>query len=531
MLNHLRPKFTRKILLRILLLIIIGSFLFLVGNQNYSLFDNSETNYSAVAREIVNTGDWLTMHYNGQNWYIHPPLYFWMTSTLCKLFGWTEFNLRFWEGLFGVLGLIMTYLLARQFFANRIAFSSALILGTSFYYYIISRLAIFDTFLNFFILTTLYLFFKAYYNPTLKGRYFFFMAISTTLAVLTKGPVGLVHPFMVIIPFLIWKKDLKFLFDKKIWLNFLFFIALISPWYVIELTSHGWDFFNIALKDYTWYRFFGAVENQAGPWYYYFPVLLLFFPWIFFLPNALLLLSKKQTTDNKQRDFVQFSIFFLVITFIFFTLAGTKLPNYIFSVFPFLSILISASLYRIKNKIPLQLSSFVLLLFSLVLLWFSVFGKLPKIYAADQSWLIKTVILNFAIIFVLVKLLQNKKPATAIYSYTLCTILFVFYLTHFFLPAIEKYKDTKIFADVINKTEKKSYTIINFEGYSPALMYYLNHKVEHIQKIEELKQTVATEPGIIYIVLPLNDLNRIKQISEKTLVIKSGYQFSLIKIN
>ena len=199
----------------IFLIILLGVFLFIIGNNNFTLFDNSETNYSAVAKGITNTGDYLTMHYNGENWYIHPPLYFWISNTLCNAFGWNEFNLRLPEAVFGILGLLAVYLIARLYYSKKTAFFSSIILGTSLIYFVISRLAIFDTLLNTFILFSIYFFLKSYLNSEKKGKYFFFFAISCFLGVMTKGPIGLVHPCAVIVIFLLIKKDLKFLLDKK----------------------------------------------------------------------------------------------------------------------------------------------------------------------------------------------------------------------------------------------------------------------------------------------------------------------------
>ncbi len=50
-----------------------------------TLWDNSETAYGEVAREIVLTHDWVVMHLNGQPWFVQPPLYFWLAALLAKV--------------------------------------------------------------------------------------------------------------------------------------------------------------------------------------------------------------------------------------------------------------------------------------------------------------------------------------------------------------------------------------------------------------------------------------------------------------
>src|SRR5512146_1173060 len=59
-----------------------------------TLWDNSETAYGEVAREILLTHDWVVMHLNGAAWFIQPPLYFWIAAIFALLFGPTSFALR-----------------------------------------------------------------------------------------------------------------------------------------------------------------------------------------------------------------------------------------------------------------------------------------------------------------------------------------------------------------------------------------------------------------------------------------------------
>src|ERR1700712_1162005 len=59
-----------------------------------TLWDNSETAYGEVAREILLTHDWVVMHLNGAPWFVQPPLYFWIAALFAKVFGATAFALR-----------------------------------------------------------------------------------------------------------------------------------------------------------------------------------------------------------------------------------------------------------------------------------------------------------------------------------------------------------------------------------------------------------------------------------------------------
>ncbi len=499
------------------LLIVIGIFLFVIGNNNFTLFDNSETNYSAVAKEIVNTGDYLTMHYNTENWYIHPPLYFWISSTLCETFGWNEFNLRLPEAVFGILGLIAIYLIANLFYSRQTSFYSALILGTSLTYFVISRLAVFDTLLNTFILFSVFFFFKAYLKPVKKGKYFFFFAISCFLAVLTKGPIGLVHPCAVIVIFLLIKKEIKFLFDRKVLINFALFLLLTSPWYIHQLITNGMPFFDKALRDYTWYRFFGVVESQSGPWWYYFPMLLTFIPWIFYLP-VIVKDAFSKNTDDKTKDFKLFSWIFIIFTFVFFSLAGTKLPSYIFGMFPFMAILIADQLESFKNKKTIIVSTIISLLFFIGLFIYSLTYKLPAPYEKEAYFIITFFLIPAVTVLIFSYLLIKQKLSKAITIITTGTIIFCMYLVFFFFPKLDNYKDSKFFIETIQKQATTEYTVATYNHYTPYLIYYLNKKIYTPDTPEELSELINIGKPLFLMTRKSDVANIIKTFSNATVL-------------
>ncbi len=506
----------------ILLLVLLGVFLFIVGNNQFTMFDNSETHGSMVAREIVTLKDPFTMHSNGKPWFVHPPLSFWLQSATCQLFGWTDFNLRLNEAIFGIVGLIVTFMIGRLFLTEAVALAGSLILGTSMYYFVIARMAIFDTILNTFILLAIYFFFKAYLNPQKKGRYFLGYALATVLAVLSKGPIGLVQPGMIIVPFLFFKKDLKFLWDKRVGLNFLLFLALASPWYLYEFSIHGIQFFNVALKDYTWFRFFGVVESQPGPWYYYVSALLFFFPWVFHIPSTL---KSGLSHTPRNRDFFLFSWLFIGICFVFFSFAGTKQPNYIISIFPFLSLLMAQSLFETTSKRWVLVEALLTLLFALFLTIAVTKMALPPMYMADRPLLIWFFgIPTVTALVALVGYARNKARGL-VTAHVLGTIVWLFFMTFIFFPAIDKYKDSETFVKAIKAEKITNYTLVNFHGYSPYLMYYLDREVKHSDSLDEIMQLLKPS-GVYYLIVGKSFNEKIKNLKHIT----DGYHQSLYRI-
>ena len=53
---------------------LVAALITLPGLGVGTLWDNSETAYGEVAREILLTHDWVVMHLNAAPWFVQPPL-------------------------------------------------------------------------------------------------------------------------------------------------------------------------------------------------------------------------------------------------------------------------------------------------------------------------------------------------------------------------------------------------------------------------------------------------------------------------
>ncbi len=295
----------------------------LVGLGGSPLWDQDETKYAQVAREVLKTGDWLTLHWNGEPWFVHPPLYFWLVAATARAFGLNEFTARVWSAVFGAGAVLLTGLLARAWFSPRAGWMSALVLATTLQWFAQSRLAVFDSVLVFWMLAALLAFWHGY-----RGRRAAYLAAFACagLGTLTKGPVAAVLPGLVVLVYLAHRRQLAGLREVPWLAGLLVYAAVGASWYVAGSLRHGRAFVDSVLGYYTVHRFTGVVEEQSGPVWYYVPVLLLGgLPWNAFWvawPHLLRLGGER------------LPVVWCGVVFAFFSLAGTKLPNYVLSFYP-----------------------------------------------------------------------------------------------------------------------------------------------------------------------------------------------------
>ncbi|HTW84194.1 MAG TPA: glycosyltransferase family 39 protein [Candidatus Sulfotelmatobacter sp.] len=317
-----------------------------------TLWDNSETAYGEVAREIVLTHDWVVMHLNSQPWFVQPPLYFWIAALFAKVFGVTALALRLPSALATIaMGGAVGYATAR-IAGGRAGMVAAIVLSTSLMQAIVGRLAIMDALLDFAIAAAILWWFRALEpsgSPRRRSVAFICGALALALGTLAKGPVAPAVTLLVIGPWAVWEwraGRLAAPAPRVLVLGVLAYLIVTLPWFVLLGLRVGPHAIVELIGHYTIGRYTGVIENQRGPVWYYVPVLILgFFPWIAFLPAAV----RAAWYEARGADgaFARLALVWAVVPFVFFSFANTKLPNYVALLLPALAILVALWFERV----------------------------------------------------------------------------------------------------------------------------------------------------------------------------------------
>jgi 4-amino-4-deoxy-L-arabinose transferase-like glycosyltransferase len=319
-----------------------------------TLWDNSETAYGEVAREVLLTHDWVVMHLNGDPWFVQPPLYFWIAALLAKVFGVSAFALRLPSALATIaMGGAVGYATAR-IAGGRAGMVAAIVLSTSLMQAIVGRLAIMDALLDFAVAAAVLWWYRAF-DPTgdvrRRDTAFICGALALAVGTLAKGPVAPVITALIIGAWLLWERRAGRLaapHPYAIVLAAVAFCVVTLPWFVALYARVGAPAIVELIGHYTVGRYTGVIENQRGPIWYYIPVVILgFFPWIAFLPVAVLAAWR----DARKPDgaFTRFALVWAIVPFVFFSFANTKLPNYVALIIPALAIVVALWFERVRD--------------------------------------------------------------------------------------------------------------------------------------------------------------------------------------
>jgi 4-amino-4-deoxy-L-arabinose transferase-like glycosyltransferase len=484
-------------------LVLAAAILFFTGLGRGTLWDQDEPRYAEAAREILQTKDPITLHINGTPWFVHPPLYIWLQALTGWAFGFSEFSARLWSAIFGVAGTLVTYNLGRMFFSVRAATLGAVILMTMAQYYAQARLGIFDIALVVFMLLAVYTFLRSLREPSPGLAVWAF--VWAGLGTLTKGPIALVLPALVVMAWL-WTRGELHRWHEIPWrAALLVYTAIVLPWYALETIRHGWPFLGSVIGYYTITRFVGVVENQSGPWWYYGPVLLTgAFPW-----SGFLLAMVPYHIQRWREEGSALVLLWCGITFLFYTVAGTKLPNYILPIYPMAALGIGLTWDRAlsgdgRARQALGTAFALTLVFVVVIAGgIRAFGAThyPADFAVLQQHLARVAagILG-GLIGATACYYGLRRPLAAFVVLTGTMVALAGVLTYRTLPLVDAHRPIKAIASAARAELRPADALIGLRLIAQqTLMYYANHHVEWIEDPAALTTALCRHPRAVIV--------------------------------
>ena len=490
----------------------IAALVTIPGLGNGTLWDNSETAYGEVAREILLTHDWVVMHLNGLPWFVQPPLYFWIAAIFAKVFGVTSFALRLPAALSTiVMGGLTAYAVARQA-GTRAGLYAGVVLSTCLMQAVVGRLAIMDALLDLTVAFTIFWWFRAV--QTGRDRYFIYGWIATALGFLAKGPVAPVIALLVIVPYYFWERRVSHAHvpSWRSWIGGIaLFLLIVAPWFAALISATGMHAVFRLIGHYTIGRYTGTIENQSGPMWYYLPVIILgFFPWIAFFPSAIahaidrLKAAAGDDTERNVQQMVRLSFTWIVVPLIFFSFAKTKLPNYIALELPAFAVLVAlyfdSVVERVRRRSALISTAAVpifILLLGIAIVWFSrdnrLTGTLQDV-AGNLMYVGGAIFVGSIAAFFTLLGPARSRPA-APYVLGVSMVVAVGFLAVLALPQAERFKPVPHLAQVINqrRSATDAIAIINVAG-GNALLFYTRPRIYVLKDHDDGRSLICSVP-------------------------------------
>ena len=387
-----------------MLALTVFTFFFLLGSR--ALNEPDEGRYSEIAREMIETGNWLVPHF----WYLphfdKPPMTYWLVAASMKLFGQNEWAVRLPLALAGISGVWAVWLLGCSISGRRVGLWSALILQSSLLYFVMARMLTPDIFLTQFIAWAMYFFWRSWLclvgrdswraeseveiQPRLAGTLappnsqsatrlgeasgearvrnskFFGWQLAGWVAIaagfLTKGPVAAAIPLVSLAALVIYRR--KGFSQRKLLFGGLagglaLFLVLVMPWFLAVFRRVP-DAFHYMVFDQAAGHLLGTtIKNRHGSFFYFFGILAVgLLPWTWLLGWLWRRAQPAPTSDvgaralaMLQKDAWVLLNVWAIFTFTLFSFSHSKLPAYILPVFPAIAVLAALRFFN-EEKTP-----------------------------------------------------------------------------------------------------------------------------------------------------------------------------------
>lgn len=270
-----------------------------------------------------------------------PPLYNWVAACFSLMCGGvTDISIKLPAVLCGFGVVVVTFLLGERLFTRKVGLFAGLILMLNYHFIRLACTARTDMMLCFFISLALYFFLLTYRRGRKTSTYNILIFVAMGLGSITKGPIGLLVPALVILGFLFFKKDMKALASMRIGSGLLIWLLMMLAWFVPALIEGGREFFGIIVYDETINRFFalGTRSSKIQPFYYLVTHFLgKFLPWSLFVPSAIVRHLRSGNETEKSRLLFPVIWFFTIL--IFFSLSKGKRADYLLPLYPAASVI------------------------------------------------------------------------------------------------------------------------------------------------------------------------------------------------
>jgi len=329
------------------------------------LWDDDEPRNAACSLAMFHGGDWIVPTFNGRLRVEKPVLVNWLHLAGFAVAGVNETGARLASALLTIGTAVLSMQIARAIFRPEAGLWAGIVMATCLWTGIAGRAATPDAALAFFTTLALWLFVRGArvagpdgtrwrhgrvrLSPAAAGG----IGVACGLAVLAKGPVGLVLPLMAIGGFASWQSAadpglsggrLARLVRSlpAAWAGTRPLIigaaaaAVAGPWYVlVSLRTDG-----VWLRDFVLVhnvaRFAAPMEGHSGSAFLYFPAVVLIgtFPWS--MASALVARHAARTVSSASDDAVgmRLAACWIAAWIVPFSLSGTKLPGYVWPAYP-----------------------------------------------------------------------------------------------------------------------------------------------------------------------------------------------------
>jgi len=329
-----------------------------------SLMDDVDAAHGQLARNMIQSGDWIIPHLDGVAYVEKPPLPYWMIAVSYRIFGVHDWAARAPFALAAMLLCLMASLYARWAFNRQAGMYAGMVLATCAGLFLFTRVLIPDVMVTLCVCVAFWSFQRALNEDADEPhprRWAALLAVTMGVGVMLKGLIALIFPAGGALVYLALTRQL---YRRETWRRLhvmsgaLIVLAIAAPWHIaamlrmppyFEFTLHSapgqyHGFFWFYFMNEHVLRFLGMRYphdyNTVPRLAFWLLNLLWLFPWSLYLPAIFKLGYEPVDRASRTRLLALCWIGFLLL---FFTFSTTQ-EYYSMPIYPALALLLSGPL-------------------------------------------------------------------------------------------------------------------------------------------------------------------------------------------
>ena len=323
-----------------------------------------EPRYAWIARDMSETGDWVTPRLYGKPWFEKPPLFYWGAALCFRLFGVSEVTARLPSAVSALLATLAMAWLAWRVYGAETARWLLLLLPTTVGMIGFSHAAAMD--MPFSAMLTIAMVFAAHLLGLVPSSssepstsftssdsfHSLCFGIFLGLAVLAKGPAAIVLSGGAVLLWAIFTKRWSDAFRCLHPVAIASFCLTALPWHILCARRNP-DFFRIFIIEHNFKRYLTPEFQHIQPFWFYVPILLVaVLPWaivlVFTVIQALLKVWREREAPSGVGLFL---ICWALVPVLFFSASKSKLPGYILPSVPILAVILGLAMNSAKGSL------------------------------------------------------------------------------------------------------------------------------------------------------------------------------------
>ncbi len=293
--------------------------------------------------DVVHNGKIFLPTMHGVEPATKPPLYNWIAAGVSLVWGdVTVTTIRLPAVLCGLVVVLMTFLIGEMLLSRLVGLFAGLALVCNYHFVTLACTARTDMMLCMFITVALLFFLRAYHEQEERNQHVLLAFVCLGFGTITKGPVAPALVATVVVVFLLFRKDLKWLKTVPLGRGAAIWLSITLAWFIPALIEGGREFFDVVVMDEMVNRFLGigTRARKTRPFYYLVGHFFgKFMPWSLFVPTALL--WRRKTDDASEKAKLLFPLVWFFGVLVFFSISKGKRSDYILPMYPAASLIVA----------------------------------------------------------------------------------------------------------------------------------------------------------------------------------------------